>query len=105
MKFIFPRNYNYQNKMLGIIDYNTAIFNIIFFLFTYLILSIFIYTIYYRIFALIILCMPLLLFSIIGFNNENFLYVLKYLIHFLFSNKIYIFFLRPSCFFLSVVFS
>lgn len=91
MKFIFPRNYNYQNKMLGIIDYNTAIFNIIFFLFTYLILSIFIYTIYYRIFALIILCMPLLLFSIIGFNNENFLYVLKYLIHFLFSNKIYIF--------------
>lgn len=91
MKFIFPRNYNYQNKMLGIIDYNTAIFNIMFFLFTYLILSIFIYTIYYRIFALIILCMPLLLFSIIGFNNENFLYVLKYLIHFLFSNKIYIF--------------
>lgn len=91
MKFIFPRNYNYQNKMLGVIDYNTAIFNVIFFLFTYLILSIFIYNIYYRIFSFIIICMPLLLFSIIGFNNENFLYVLKYLVHFLFNNKIYIF--------------
>lgn len=91
MKFIFPRNYNYQNKLLGVIDYNTAIFNIIFFLSTYLILSLFIYNIYYKIFIFIIICLPLLLFSIIGFNNENFLYVLKYLLHFLFSNKIYIF--------------
>lgn len=91
MKFIFPRNYNYQNKILGVIDYNTAIMNIILFLFTYLILSIFINNVYYRIFAFIIFCMPIFLFSIIGFNNENFLYVLKYLFHFLFSNKIYIF--------------
>ena len=28
MKFIFPQNYNFKNKLLGIIDYSTAFFNI-----------------------------------------------------------------------------
>ena len=27
MKFIFPQNYNFKNKLLGIIDYSTAFFN------------------------------------------------------------------------------
>lgn len=91
MRFIFPRNYKYNNKILGVIDYSTAIFDIIFFIIIYLILSALISDIYYRIFIFIILCFPLLLCSIIGFNNENFLYVLKYIINFLFSTKIYIF--------------
>lgn len=91
MKFVFPRNYNYQNKMLGVLDYNTAVFNTVFALFDYLILSTFITNLYYRIFFFILTSMPLLLFSIIGFNNENFLYVLKYLVHFIYSDKIYIF--------------
>ena len=29
MKFIIPQNYNFKNKIFGIIDYSTAIFNII----------------------------------------------------------------------------
>lgn len=91
MRFIFPRNYKYNNKILGVIDYSTAIFDIIFFIIIYLILSALISDIYYRIFIFITLCLPLLLCSIIGFNNENFLYVLKYIINFLFSTKIYIF--------------
>ena len=32
MKFIFPQNFNFKNKILGIIDYPTAIFNVIYFL-------------------------------------------------------------------------
>ena len=28
MKFIFPQNYNFKNKLFGILDYNTAIINI-----------------------------------------------------------------------------
>ena len=29
MKFIFPQNYRFKNKLLGIIDYSTLFFNII----------------------------------------------------------------------------
>ena len=28
LKFIFPQNYNFNNKLFGTIDYTTAIFNI-----------------------------------------------------------------------------
>ena len=28
MNFIFPQNYNFKNKILGIIDYSTAILNV-----------------------------------------------------------------------------
>lgn len=91
MQFIFPKNYRYNNKILGVLDYNTAIFDTIFFIMIYLILSIFISHIYYKTIIFIIICLPLLLFSVIGFYNENFLYVLKYIIVFFISNKIYIF--------------
>ena len=30
MKFIFPQNYNFDNKLLGFIDYTTVILNIVF---------------------------------------------------------------------------
>ena len=29
MKFIFPQNYNFKSKLFGVIDYSTAIFNVI----------------------------------------------------------------------------
>ena len=35
MKFIFPRNYNFKSKLFGIIDYSTAIVNIIYDLFIF----------------------------------------------------------------------
>ena len=30
MKFVFPRNYNFNTKLFGVIDYFTIIINIIF---------------------------------------------------------------------------
>ena len=39
MKFIFPQNYNFKNKLLGIIDYPTAIFNVIYFFIIWLFCS------------------------------------------------------------------
>ena len=41
MKFIFPQNYKYNNKILGIIDYSSAIFNLVWYLIIYFILSLF----------------------------------------------------------------
>ena len=29
MKFIFPQNYDFKNKLFGFIDYSTVIFNLI----------------------------------------------------------------------------
>ena len=40
MKFIIPQNYNFKNKILGIIDYSTAILNIIWYFIIFIILNI-----------------------------------------------------------------
>jgi len=42
MKFIFPQNYKYKNKLLGIMDYSTALINLSFFIFIYFIISFFV---------------------------------------------------------------
>ena len=38
MKFIFPQNYDFKNKLFGIIDYPTLFVNIVWFLLIFLIL-------------------------------------------------------------------
>lgn len=89
MKFIFPQNYNFKNRLFGIIDYSTLILNIIWDLFIFCLLDVFISNFSYKISIFIILCFPLFLFSIVGFNHENFLSVLVYLIKFIKRPKIY----------------
>ena len=42
MKFIFPQNYNFKNKLLGIIDYSTAFFNIFWYVIIFILLHFFI---------------------------------------------------------------
>ena len=41
MKFIIPQNYNFKNKLLGFMDYSTAVFNVIWALFVFLLINIF----------------------------------------------------------------
>ena len=89
MKYIFPQNYTFKNKLFGIIDYSTLILNIIWDAFIFCLLDIFITNISFKISCFIIFCFPLLLFSIIGFNHENFIYVLIYLFEFIKKPKIY----------------
>ena len=75
--FIIPQNFNFKNKFLGFIDYSTLIFLIICYLISYLIIN------------FIILNGPLTLLSIIGFYNENIVYVLYYIIKFFKNQNIY----------------
>lgn len=89
MKFIFPQNFSFKNKLFGFIDYSTVILNIIWDFFIFCFLDLFIINISYKISIFIILCFPLFLFSVIGFNHENFVYVLIYLFKYLFNQKIY----------------
>ena len=91
MKFIIPQNYNFKNKIFGIIDYSTAIFNIIWYFLIFLFLNIVFKDWNIRIFLLISLCFPITLFSIIGLNGEPLVYFIKYIIKFLFRPKLYLF--------------
>lgn len=89
MKFIFPQNYAFKNKLFGFIDYSTLILNIVWDSFIFCLLDILIPNITLKLSLLIVFCFPLLLFSIIGFNHENFLNVLVYLFKFIKRPKIY----------------
>jgi len=95
MKFIFPQNYNFKNKFLGIIDYSTLLLNIIWDLFVFAFINLFFQNITVKIFIFIIFCLPILLFCIVGFNHENILYILIYLIKYISSNKLYFYHKKP----------
>ena len=91
MKFIFPQNYSFKNKFLGIIDYSSLIFiiswGLIVFLFVYLLIE----NINVKIFTFIIFFLPILLFSIIGFNHENIIYIFIYIFKYFKNNKLYLY--------------
>lgn len=90
MKFIFPQNYNFNYKLFGFIDYTTIFLNIFFGLIIYLISNIF-NNLYLKLCFFIILFFPFLLVSIIGFNNEKILYIIKYIYLYIKSQKYYIY--------------
>lgn len=89
MKFIFPQNYAFKNKLFGFIDYSTLVLNLVWDAFIFCLLDILIPHATIKLSLLIVFCFPLLLFSIIGFNHENFLNVLVYLFKFIKKPKIY----------------
>lgn len=91
MKFIIPKNYKFKNRIFGIIDYPTAIVNIMWDVFIYFLLRNIDANISIRIFIFTLLSFPVLLITIVGFNNESPVYTLKYVVRFLIKQKIYLF--------------
>lgn len=91
MKFIFPQNYNFHSKLFGLLDYPTAIFNLICWFIVFIFTKLFIYDLFTKIIIFIVTCFPILLISCVAFHQENIVYVLIYLIKFYNSNKIYIY--------------
>lgn len=91
MKFIFPQNYCFKNKLFGIIDYSTLILNIIWDFFIFLFINFLFSNINLKIFLFIFLCLPIFLFSIIGFNHENIFCVFKYIFKYFRHPKIYLY--------------
>ena len=89
MKFIFPQNYNFKNKLFGVIDYTTIVVNVIWSCLVFLIVFLLFKDWSFRIFLLITFSFPLLLFSIAGFHGENIVYVLSYLFKFVFGQKLF----------------
>jgi len=91
MIYIIPQNYNFKNKLLGIIDYPTAIFNVVLVVVFYLILKILTISLLSKIVIFIVLYLPFLLLTLFGFYNESFLFVLIYVIKYLLSPKVYLY--------------
>lgn len=91
MKFIFPQNFNFKNKIFGIIDYPTAIFNVIYFLLIWFTCNLFISNLTAKIMVIIFLYLPVFLLSVIDFNHENILYFFWYMLKYLFKPKIYLY--------------
>lgn len=91
MKFIIPQNYDFSSKLFGVIDYSTVLFNAIWCTLVFCIISFIISNLYVKIFTIIILCFPVMLFSVIGFNHENVLYVLFYIFKYLYKQKVYLY--------------
>lgn len=91
MKFIFPENYNYKNRLFGMFDYSTAIVNILWGFIIYNISKNIPFNFNIKITFFIIFYFPLFLFSLFGFNRENILYFSSYMFKFIKRRKVYFF--------------
>lgn len=91
MKFIFPQNFNFKNKLFGIIDYPTTIFNIIYFTTLLFICNLLIQNLTFKIIVIIFFYLPIFLLSVIDFYHENILYFFWYVLKFCIKPKIYLY--------------
>lgn len=91
MKFIFPKNYNFKNKILGIIDYTTAIFNVVSFFIIFSLINVIFSNLNLKILFIVFLYFPIFLFSVFGFNNENIVYIIFYIVKYLIRPKLYLY--------------
>lgn len=91
MKFIIPKNYNYHLKILGLIDYPTAIFNLLVLGLLWLLLSPLFPNILRKTAIVIILYLPLLLITIVESQNESPIYRIYYILKFFVKPKIYLY--------------
>ena len=91
MNFIIPKNYKFKPKLLGLLDYQTAIINGIWAGILYILSNIFFSSITYKLYFMIVLFLPFLLFTIIGINNESIISVSTYIFKYLKKQKIYLY--------------
>ena len=91
MKFIFPQNYNFSSKILGVIEYSAAILDLIWGGFIILTIQIFIKSISIKIFCFIIFFLSLFIFIIVGVQGESLIHFLTYMIKFLFRQKLFLY--------------
>ena len=91
MNFIIPQNYKFRTKILGLIDYQTALINIIWSSLVFLIINFIFQNLNIKIFLFIILSFPVLVFSIVGINGENVVNVICYIVKFITKPKLFLY--------------
>ena len=88
MKFIFPQNYKMKSKIFGLIDYQTAIIDIIWGGIVYLIINFIFNSLNIKIFLFIVMVFPMVIFSIVGVNGESIINVTTYMVKYIMKRKI-----------------
>ena len=91
MNFIFPKNYIFKQKLFGIIDYSTAILNLIIAAILLFLTNWLFKNLTIKIYFFVSLYFPIFLFSIIGIQKESFLNVIFYMIKFFKNQNIYLY--------------
>lgn len=91
MHFIFPKNYNFKPKLLGFIEYSTAILDSIIGFLIYTFVNFTFTNVNIKIYVFISLFLPILLISILGINKESFLTVFRYIFKFIKNQNIYLY--------------
>lgn len=91
MHFIFPKNYNFRPKLLGFIEYSTAILDAVIGLILYFFVNLIFSNINIKIYVFISLFFPILLISILGINRESFISVFSYMYKFLKNQNVYLY--------------
>lgn len=91
MHFIFPKNYNFKPKLLGFIEYSTAILDSIIGILIYSLVNFLFTNINTKIYVFISLFLPILLISILGINKESFLTVFRYIFKFIKNQNVYLY--------------
>lgn len=88
INFIFPKNYKFKSKLFGFIDYEAAVFVIIYGIILFIILNLIFSNLNIKIYLFVSLYFPIILFSFLGINNENIIETMKYLFKYIISQKI-----------------
>ena len=91
MHFMIPKNYKIKPKLLGLIDYQAALIDGIWAILLYVLVNLFLENISLKFYFFIGGFIPMLLFSIVGFQNESMVSVIKYLIKYTIYPKIYLY--------------
>ena len=91
MHFIFPKNYNFKAKLLGFIEYSTAILDTAIGVILYFLVNFLFDNINIKIYVFISLFFPVLLISILGINKESFISVFKYVFKFFKNQNVYLY--------------
>lgn len=91
MHFIFPKNYNFKQKLLGFIDYSTAILDTIIGIIIYFLVNIFFTNLNVKIYVFVSIFFPILLISILGINKESFISVFTYMFKFIKNQNVYLY--------------
>lgn len=90
-KYIIPKNYDVKTKFLGIVEYSSILYLVIFDILIYFLLNLFIKSIIIKIQLLILISTPIILFMFIGINGESINYVIYYFLRYIFKEKVHIY--------------
>lgn len=91
MKFIFPKNYNFKPKLLGFIEYSTAILDTIIGIILYSLVNLIFTNLNIKIYVFVSLFFPIILISILGINKENFITIFTYMLKFIKNQNVYLY--------------